>query len=163
MSAIREFIWEDGFTPYWATLDGVTLTEYADSEIERQSVIVRRPEWDGHAGVSDYAMSDDFSAGVVGDDAAVWIDGEGYALVPVMGDLASAVAIVVADQRQGSEVDTETDAEVIAHVRDSLIIPGRPHVPGGWHVEGEPESDDVRAYVAVLAASADDLAATLAR
>lgn len=167
---MREFDWEDGFTPYGATLDGVTLTEYQgfnlsdpSTTVERVSVVVRRPEWDGHPGVTDYAMSDDFSAGVVGDDAAVWIDGKGYELVPSMADLASAVHIVVADQREADWADDMTDADIVASVRDTLIIPGRPHVPGGVHVEGDSESENVRAYVAVLAASAEDIAAALTR
>lgn len=167
---MRVFDWENGFTPYSATLDGETLTEFAGdierdpaADVERRSVLTRRPEWDDHANASEYVMSDDFSAGEVDGEAAVWIDGLGYALAPVMGDLSAAVAIVVADQRQGSEVDASTDADIIAHVRDTFIIPGRPYVPGGWHVEGNPDDDDVRAYVAVLSASPEALAAALTR
>lgn len=83
----RVFDWEDGFTPYFAVLDGATLTEYQgfnDSEegtmVERRSTITPRPEWDGHPNAANYTMSDDFSAGEVDGVAAVWIDGRGYSL-----------------------------------------------------------------------------------
>ncbi|MDY0984596.1 hypothetical protein SOM10_11885 [Microbacterium sp. CFBP9023] len=160
---MREFDWEDGFTPYWATLDGVTLTEYADGVAQRVAVLVRCEEWDGHANAADYAMTEEFSSGEVDSDAAVWIDGQGYALVPTMSDLAAALRIVIADQREADWADGMTDADIVAGVRETLIIPGRPHVPGGVHVEGDSESDNVRAYVAVLAASAEDIAAALTR
>lgn len=77
---IRDFIWEHGFTPYWATLDGDTLTEYAGGAVERRSTLSPRPEWDGHPNAADYAMSDAFSAGEVDGVAAVWIDGRGHSL-----------------------------------------------------------------------------------
>lgn len=77
---MREFDWEDGFTPYSATLDGDTLTEYAEGVVERRSTLVPRPEWDGHPNADDYTMSDDFSAGEVEGVDAVWIDGKGYTL-----------------------------------------------------------------------------------
>lgn len=77
---MREFIWEDGFTPYRATLAGDILTEYAGEAVERRSRIIARPDWDGHANAEAYAMGDSFSAGDVDGVDAVWIDGKGYAL-----------------------------------------------------------------------------------
>lgn len=79
---MRVFEWEDGFTPYSATVDGVTLTERQGDTVERVSRLVRRAEWDGHAGASDYVMADGFAAGDVDGVDAVWIDGQGYALAP---------------------------------------------------------------------------------
>jgi hypothetical protein len=86
----RVFEWEDGFTPYSARLVGDTLTEYAGdierdpgATVERRATLTRRPEWDDHANADDYMMSDDFSAGEVEGEAAVWIDGLGYSLTPI--------------------------------------------------------------------------------
>ncbi|RUQ07009.1 hypothetical protein D8M34_05935 [Microbacterium sp. HSID17254] len=86
---MRYFDWEDGFTPYSAALDGDVLTEYAgdierdpSATVERRSRLIPRPEWDGHPNAADYVMSDDFSAGEVGGEDAVWIGGRGYALTP---------------------------------------------------------------------------------
>lgn len=80
---VREFAWEDGFTPYAATLRGETLTEYARGAVERRSRVVARPEWDGHPNSSAYAMGDGFAAGDVDGVDAVWIDGRGYELHPM--------------------------------------------------------------------------------
>lgn len=80
--AVREFLWEDGFTPYRATLAGGVLTEYCRDDVERRSTLSRRPEWDGHPGADAYAMGDGFSAGDVDGVDAVWIDGRGYQLHP---------------------------------------------------------------------------------
>lgn len=79
---MRVFDWDDGFTPYSATVDGVTLTERQGDRVERVSRLVRRVEWDGHAGATDYVMADGFAAGDVAGVDAVWIDGQGYALAP---------------------------------------------------------------------------------
>lgn len=80
---MRTFEWEDGFTPYSATWDGVMLTEYAGEAVERRSTLSRRPDWDGHPNRVDNAMTDAFSAGDVAGEAAVWIDGEAFELLPV--------------------------------------------------------------------------------
>jgi hypothetical protein len=83
----RVFEWEDGFTPYSATLEGDTLTEYAGdiarnpaAKVERRSTLTRRPEWDDHPNLHDYAMTDAFSAGDVDGADAVWIDDLGYSV-----------------------------------------------------------------------------------
>lgn len=80
---MREFIWEDGFTPYRATLRGDILTEYAGDDIERRSRIVAHPAWDGHPNADAYVMGDGFAAGDVDGVDAVWIDGSGFKLLPV--------------------------------------------------------------------------------
>ncbi len=87
---MRVFGWEDGFTPYSATLDGDRLTEYAgdiardaSATVERRSIITRRAEWDDAPERDDYPMTDDFAAGEVGGVPAVWIDGQAFTLAPV--------------------------------------------------------------------------------
>lgn len=74
--------WEDGFTPYSATIDGVTLTERQGDTVERVSRLVRRPAWDGHPNATDYQMADGFASGEVDGIAAAWVDGQAYELAP---------------------------------------------------------------------------------
>lgn len=167
---MRIFDWEDGFTPYSATLDGDTLTEYAGdiardpaAVVERCSTVTRRPEWDGHPNAADYTMSDDFSAGEVGGVDVVWVDGLAYTLTPVTFayELRGAIASVTADQREGDPDATAADA--VAHVRGTLILPGLPSVAGAVHLDGEDTDPSYLAYVAVLTASDEDIAAALTR
>lgn len=78
---MREYVWDDGFTPYSATVDGVTLVEYQGATVERVSRMVRRPAWDAHPGADDYRMADGFSAGDVDGVAVAWVDGRAFELV----------------------------------------------------------------------------------
>src|SRR5690606_32456953 len=89
--AMRKFEWEDGFTPYGATLVGRVLTEWGPDGVERVSVITRAPEYDGHPGAEEFTMSGDFSAGTVGAADVVWIDGQAFTLASA-GDFPCCVA-----------------------------------------------------------------------
>jgi hypothetical protein len=77
---MREYVWDDGFTPYSATVDGVTLTERQGDTVERVSRMVRRPAWDSHAGAVDYGMADGFACGDVDGVAVAWVDGAAFEL-----------------------------------------------------------------------------------
>ncbi|MFF7293208.1 hypothetical protein ACFY9N_11820 [Microbacterium sp. NPDC008134] len=78
----------------------------------------------------------------------------------VVYDLRGAVAAVTADQREGDPDVTAADA--VAHVRDTLILQGAPAVAGAMHLDGDDTEPAYRAYVAVLSASDDDIAAAIA-
>lgn len=80
---MRNFYWDDGFTPYSATLDGHLLTEYAGDVVERVSMLTRDRTRDTSPVHADYPMADDLAIGpdVDGVDVA-WIDGEAHTLSP---------------------------------------------------------------------------------
>ncbi|WP_181800669.1 hypothetical protein [Microbacterium sp. H6] len=112
---------------------------------------------------SDYAMTDEFSAGEVEAVAAVWIDGLAYTLTDATttGDLRAAIAAVTADQRAG--LDGISEADAVAHARDTLTLPGSPRVFGAVQIDGDITEPLYRAYVAVLSATPEALAAALTR
>lgn len=160
---MRVFDWEAGFTAYSATLDGDTLTEHQGADVERRSTLTRRPEWDGHPNASDYAMTDEFSAGEVEGVAVVWVDGLAYSLTDATttDDLRVAIAAVTADQRAG--LDGITEADAVEHARNTLALPGTPRALGAVQIDGDITEPSYRAYVAVLSATPEALAAALAR
>lgn len=75
-------------------------------------------------------------------------------------DLSRAVQLVALDQKDGDDILTVTDA--IEHALDTLRLPGTPHVPGSWEIEGDDEI--AQAYIAVLRnfGGSDDLRASAA-
>lgn len=63
---------------------------------------------------------------------------------------AQAVALVVEDQRSSEDAeDGATDADIIAHVRNTVTLPGV-HAVGGWPIE-DMEDALTAAYVLVVA------------
>lgn len=77
--------WEDGFTPYHATVSasGTILTEYKRDQVERVSRLARRPQWDEHENRDAYAMTNGFASGEVDGVPVAWVDGYACELLPV--------------------------------------------------------------------------------
>lgn len=88
----------------------------------------------------------------IGGGAFVWSEMEEM-------DLAEAVVLVHEDVLES--FDDMSPAESVAHARNILILPGEPYVLGGSHLEGDESDELFRAYVAVLRADEDALAAAV--
>lgn len=117
---MRVFEWDDGFTPYSAVWDGVTLTELQECTVERVSRLVRRPAWDGHVNATDNAMTDGFASGDVDGVAVAWIDGEAFELAP-SGDF-DCCAAGAHDDAPVSVSLTGDDGDVVRFALDGVHV-----------------------------------------